>query len=342
MKIGLDVSALNSAHQYRGLGFYTKYLRQALNSAGLNLAEFNKKPPSSVDLIHYPAFKLFTKPPKKPSIPFIVTVHDLIPLKFPTKFPLGIKAKFFWQLQKQWLAKAKFIITDSKASKKDIIKFVGLQTEKIKVIYLAADSIFKPTKKNKIIQKKYSLPNQFILFVGDLNWNKNIVNLTQACLKQETPLVVAGKQAASKPTHPNHVEQKDWQQFYQLASKNPRLIKRLGFVSTKDLVSIYNLATCLCLPSKAEGFGLPVLEAFACGSPVITSKNTSTQEIAGQAAILVDPFKPDQLGQAIKKITSNKALPQKLSKLGLVRSKQFSWAKTAQETIKVYEKACLA
>jgi len=340
MRVGFNTSSLSSPHQYRGLGFYTQRLFKTIKDTPSGkvikkIVEFNDKVPKKVDLIHYPAFTLFTKPPKITATPTIVTLHDLIPLKFPRHYPLGIKGKIFWHWQQIFLRKCSAIITDSIASKKDIINFVSLPKEKVSVIYLAADPVFK--QKNKKINK-YNLPKKFVLYVGDLNWNKNIVNLTKACLKLNYPLVIVGKQATNQTTNHSHVELKDLSLFKSLAKSNPHKIISLGFVPTSDLVDIYNLATLYAQPSRAEGFGLPILEAFACGCPVITSNATSLLEISGQAALLINPFKTSQLPTALKSLWQQPHLRAKMSKAGIIQAKQFSWELTAQQTIKVYEK----
>lgn len=339
MRLGLEISSLSSGHQHRGLGFYTLRLKQAL-SLRYNLTEFTGKPPKDLGLVHYPSFTLFTLPPKKSEIPFVVTVHDLIPLDFPQHFPPGIKGRLIWQLQKSWLKQASAIITDSQASKNAIIKHTGINSQNIHVIYLAADPVFKPLVDKNLLQQikhKYHLPEKFVLYVGDLNWNKNILALTQACLQLKYPLVAVGKQAVNYDYDHRHPENQDLASFQQLAKKHPRQIICPGFVLTKDLVSIYNLATCYAQPSRAEGFGLPVLEAMASGCPVITSKTTSLAEISGQAALLINPNKKTELSSTLQQCWQSTTLRIKLSKLGLSQVKQFSWQKTAGKTYEVYQ-----
>ena len=348
MRVALNTSSLSSGHQHRGLGFYTRRLVPELekifkSKSKIQLIKFDKKTPKNPDIIHYPSFTLF-KPQKNISFKsrIIFTVHDLIPLKFPKRFPLGFKASLAWFIQKNNLKKASILITDSKASKKDIIRFTNLKPDKIKVIYLAADKVFKPVS-NKTwltnIKSRYQLPKKFILYVGDLNYNKNTPLLTQACLKLNYPLVVVGKQAVSEDFDKKHPETQDLVQFQTLAKNNPQKIIRLGFVPTKDLVGLYNLATCYAQPSLAEGFGLPVLEAMACGCPVIASNTSSLAEIAGPAALSVNPASLVQLTKALKLMWQKPKLRQKLSKLGLERNKQFSWSVTAKQTYDVYQKA---
>jgi glycosyltransferase involved in cell wall biosynthesis len=345
MRVALDLNPL-TVHKGRGIGFYTQRLSTALVALAKQKKDFSlttfkaKLPP--VDLIHLPGFTLFSKPTKAPSLPLVITVHDLIPLDYPKHFPLGLKGKLIWYLQKKWLRLAKAIITDSKASKKSIIKHTGIDAKKIHVIYLAADKIFTTLNSQtrlKAIQKRYQLPDKFVLYVGDLNWNKNIIALSNSCLKLNLPLVVIGKQTFKDNYDRSHPENQDLRTFQSMAKTNPNQIIRIGFVPTSDLVAIYNLATIYAQPSRAEGFGLPILEAFACGCPVITSKFTSTEEIAGQAALLINPNKDKELSSALKKLWNNPALRTKLSKLGLKQAKLFTWEKTAQQTYAVYQQA---
>jgi len=343
MRVALDISSLTSPHKYRGLGFYTKRLADSLEklqSKNFKLIKFSKKLPRNFDLVHYPSFTLFHPKLVVPQNS-IFTVHDLIPLKFPQHFPLGLRARLAWFHQKNNLKKAKAIITDSMASQKDINKFTGIKKTSLKVIYLAADTVFKPVKDKywlKKIKTRYQLPSKFVLYVGDLNYNKNMPLLTKACLELKLPLVVVGQQAMADDYNKRHIETQNLTAFQSLAKQNPDLIIRLGFVPTKDLVAIYNLATCYTQPSLAEGFGLPILEAFQSGCPVITSKNTSTAEIAEKAAILINPRSLKEIKIAIKTYFKNKNLRLKYTKLGLNQVKKFSWEKTTKHTLKVYEK----
>jgi len=345
MRLALNTSSLSSAHKFRGLGFYTRRLLHQLKKAeDIAIAAFSNQLPKNVDLVHYPAFTLFhplKNIPLRSRIPVVFTVHDLIPLKYPQHFPPGLKGKLRWRRQKKVLQKVQAIITDSQASKKDIVKFTGISSKKVFVIYLAADKVFQPVKDKPWLQKikkRYHLPDKFILYVGDMNWNKNIIALVKSSLKLQYPLVVVSKQAMANDFNPRHPEVKDLVLFQELAKTHPQTVIRLGFVPTRDLVGIYNLATCYVQPSWAEGFGLPVLEAMACGCPVITSKATSLAEIAGQAALFINPSHQSELVTALKDCWQNQALRKKLTRLGLNQSQKFSWQKTAQETIKVYQK----
>jgi len=329
MRLALDLSSLTSGHRVRGLGFYTQRLKTELEKIfSLELFGFDQQPAQTVDLVHYPAFTLFTLPPRKPICPFVVTVHDLIPLKYPQQYPLGIKGRVFWTLQKLYLQKAAMIITDSQASKKDIVCLTHIPAEKIEVIYLAAGEEFKPLSNPAL---KLSLPKKFVLYVGDANYNKNLIHLANTCLNLGFPLVLAGKQITETDYDHQHPETKDLVELQTLIKANPNKIFPLGFVSTSDLVFLYNLATAYVQPSLDEGFGLPALEAMASGCPVLTSRAGSLPEIC-------QGTDREFNSQNLKRVWQSPTLRLKMSKQGLAQAKKFSWQKTAQQTFKVYEK----
>ena len=338
MRVALNTSALTSGHKFRGLGFYTQRLSTALKkNRQVKLIDFSAKAPADVDLVHYLAFTPFELglPLTFPK-PVVVTVHDLIPLKFPRQFPAGIKGAIIWQINRHLLKKVNHIITDSKASQKDIVNFIGVNPAKTSVVYLAADAVFKPIRGKVLprVKNKFYLPGKFILYVGDVNWNKNLPLLAETCLKLNYPLVIVGKQAVAKNV-PIHPETKDLIAFQRLAAAHPQKIICLGFVPTRDLVAIYNLATGYAQVSRAEGFGLPVLEAMACGTPVVTSKTSSLPEVAGRAAVLVKPESPFEIACGIEEVMKKHKI---YEKLGFERVKLFSWEKTATDTLKIYQK----
>jgi glycosyltransferase involved in cell wall biosynthesis len=346
MKIAIDTSPLRSSHRFRGVGIYTKHLIEALKKVDKKNKYFFLYQQSAInyqqfDIIHYPYFDLFwlTLPLKKPK-PTVVTVHDLIPLVFPDKFPKGLKGWVKYQRQKYSLRGAKAIITDSMNSKKDIIRFIGFPEEKIHVVYLAPGEEFKQLAIGDwqmAVSKKYSLPNRFVLYVGHANYNKNVLGLIKACKKAKIPVVIVGQPAAQKEFKSSHIENQPLVQLIEVYGKDPDVV-RLGFLPKKDLVAVYNLAAVYCQPSFYEGFGLPVLEAMACGTPVVAANVSSLPEVCGNAAVMVDPEKVDKIAEGIKKATDDKMLRKRLIKRGLIQAKKFSWEKTAKETIKVYQK----
>lgn len=344
MKIAIDVSPLSSSHKVRGVGFYLNNLKNALEKYfpqnSYTYFTQTQKIPSNVDLVHYPYFDpFFLTLPLFKKKKTIVTVHDVTPFVLPNLFPIGIKGKAKWFLQKKSLQKADAVLTDSLSSKKDIARFVNIPENKIHVAYLAAGEEFKRITDKQIlsvVKKKYSLPEHFILYVGDVTANKNLPRLVNAALRSNLTLVMAGKALAEE----NFDRKNPWNQnlveVQELAKENKSVI-RLGFVTKEDLVALYSLATVFLMPSLYEGFGLPVLEAMACGCPVITSQEGSLKEVAGNAAYIVDAYSIDDIAQGLQQVIGNKTFQKKLSERGLQQAKKFSWEKTAKGTIEAYQ-----
>lgn len=351
MKVGLDTSPLKTNHQFRGIGTYTQNLINAFKKTQIPHFEFKliekRKIPQDCDLVHYPYFDLFflTLPLKKPK-PTVVTIHDVIPLVFPQHYLPGIKGKIKFQIQKFSLKNVKAVITDSENSKKDLFKYLNYPKEKIYVVPLASSEIFKPAKSTILldrIKEKYNLPEKFILYVGDVNYNKNISGLIKAFKllhtsqvsldSSEVKLVLVGKAFTDE-------DLKETQELVQLISslKLEKKIIRLGWIPQEDLVGIYNLATVYCQPSFYEGFGLPVLEAMACGCPVVAAKSSSLPEVCGKAAIMVDPDDTDDIARGLEKVLYDISIHDILRKRGFEQVKKFSWEKTVKETVEVYKK----
>jgi len=345
MKVAIDLTPLYSAHQFRGIGFYTKRLVEAMEEVapkkGVEL-EFVKSTDRllfiDADVIHFPYFSpFFLTLPRKRLVKSVVTIHDLIPIKYLEHYPPGIKGKLRWEVQKRRLKKIEAVITDSQYWREEIPELTGFPEEKIFVIPLAAGKEFKkiPERQTSNIKHKYNLPDNFVLYVGDVNWNKNVKGLIRAIsnIKHQASslkLVLVGKAFKDRSL-------KEAQEILQLI-KEFNLInqtKILGYVPTEDLVAIYNLATVFCLPSFSEGFGLPALEAMACGCPVVAGKTSSLPEVCGEAAILVDPYDISEVAKGIKKAMEDK---EKLVERGIKQAAKFSWRKTASLTLEVYEK----
>jgi len=353
-KVAIDVSPLYSDDRFRGVGFYTKRLTEVLADFKKDLSfeielvkDKERFSEERFDLVHYPYFSPFFKTlPGKSLSPFIVTVHDLIPLAHPKHFPAGLRGRLGWFGQKSRLKKASAILTDSLFWKKEIARLVGFKKEDVYSIMLAAGEKYRLVSDKKElsrVKRKYHLPEKFVLYVGDINWNKNVPGIIKACEQVGASLVMVGKKVISGSFNRNHPENRDlvWVQNQIERTKNEKSgfrILPLGFVPDEDLVLLYNLATVFCFPSFDEGFGLPVLEAFACGCPVITSNSGSLPEVAGEAALKVNPNEVDSITQALLKLLGNLKERQKWSRKGLIRAGKFSWRETARQTIIVYQK----
>lgn len=330
-------------HENRGVGFYTSRLVEALKKyKELELVETpGDNIPEDVCLIHYPFFHpYFITLPVKIDRPTIVTIHDLTPVLFKNHFPPGIKGEIKWQIQKRLLPKVAAVITDSDCSKNDIVKLTNYPEEKIFVVKLAADETFRKITNQDSLNKikgKYNLPDKFILYVGDVNWNKNIIGLARSCNGMDAPIVIIGRQAQNGDLDKSNIEN---QPLAELINEfgNDKNVLRLGFVETEDLAGIYNLAALYVQPSFYEGFGLPILEAFACGCLVASSNKGSLPEICKDAAIMFDPEKTGDMEEKIRKAMSlNREERMAYITKGLQISSSYSWQKTAARTTEIYK-----
>lgn len=342
-RVAFDVSRMHQLSQKRGIGTYAQNLFESIKEhTDINISLIDGKTNyQQFDLIHFPYFDLFKNTlPFKLSKPAVVTIHDLIPIQFPKHYPPGIRGRINWHLQRLALKNVKSIIAVSEIVKKDIENILKINPEKITVVYSAPSENFKKIADKKILEdmkEKYRLGEDFVLYVGNVNWNKNILKMTQACVESGKKLVIIGSAFFDKSSL-NHPEKKSFKAFLEKYSENS-LITMLGYVPESDLVAIMNLAKCLLLVSFYEGFGLPILEAQSCGLPVITSKVSSMPEIGGKGAVLVDPEQIGEITEAINKVFSSETLREELIKEGRDNLKRFSWKKTAKETVKVYENA---
>jgi glycosyltransferase involved in cell wall biosynthesis len=342
MKVGIDISSLHTMSKGRGIGFYAQYLVDSLRKyTQVDVIVFEaQEKREKVDLIHYPFFDFF-RPTLKivKDIPTVVTIHDVIPLLFPRHYPAGIKGKINLFRQKQSLKKVKAVITDSDASTKDVIKCFKLSKNVVSTIYLAPANHFKklPDSETKKTISKFNFPDRYILYSGGINWNKNLIVQTKAALETGLDLVFVGNGFQNKDNL-NHPELKDFKEFLSRYENNAR-VHILGFVLDNELVALMNGARALIFASRYEGFGLPILEAQSCGTPVVTSNISSMVEVAGDGAEIVDPNSGDSINMGLNKILENNKYSQEIVKKGFENLKRFSWEKTALQTVKVYQNA---
>src|SRR3972149_1741456 len=265
MKVAIDTSPLISGHESRGIGAYTKNLVEEFKSGkwDFDFIFFDGKNYSAdADLVHYPYFDLYfrTLPLRRDKVR-IVTIHDVIPLVFPQHYPVGLKGRINFFFQKIALKNVDAVICDSKTSKEDIANKLPVPKSKIHVVYLAASSSFKKIDDQKFlngISKKYKLPKKFALYVGDVNWHKNIGNMLKAIKISNVDLVMVGK-ALVDSRLPESRKINDLTKKLKLDNQ----IVKIGFIEERDLTAIYNLAKVTLLPSYYEGFGLPVLESLS-------------------------------------------------------------------------------
>lgn len=268
----------------------------------------------------------------------VFTIHDLTPLIFP---------EFFKKFHHQAVYRFNFftgkyadrIITSSQNSKQDIMHYLNIPDNKISVIYDGVGAQYRRLQSLEAIENirtRYQIPGKFLLYVGGFDANKNLPMLVEAFkqLIQQKHLpdknlflvFVGNLTPATEPLRE-----------YVRARGIEEHVIFTGFVPEEDLIGLYNAAEVFVFPSIYEGFGLPPLEAMACGIPVIASKASSLPEVVGDAAIQVNPHSPEELSQRMFEILTNDKLRQELSHKGLERAKLFSWEQTARKTLQVYE-----
>lgn len=343
MRVAIDISPLKTGHKVRGVGFYLKHLKTALerSDSGIDYQFFNSVDEvNDADIIHFPYFDPFLKENLFNShLPIVVTIHDLTPIKFAHHFPVGLKGNLYWRLNRQRLKKAAAIITDSQSSKNDIKKFTPVPEKKIHVTYLAAGEAFTPAKLTQArvseLLSRYNLPEKFVLYVGDVTWNKNLPRLIEACNSKDIPLVLVGKALSSSDFDASHPWNCDLVKSKELI-KTSKSTHVLGFIDDKDLVDLYRIATVFAMPSLYEGFGLPVIEAMQVGCPVVTSREGSLPEVGGDAVYYVDAYSKKSIAEGISVVFSSAKLQKDLREKGVLQAQNFSWQKTAQQTVQVY------
>ena len=264
----------------------------------------------------------------------VTTIHDVVPYTCPeTSAQLDRLIYHFWL--PIIVRRIDAIITASQQSKADIVKHLAIAEEKVTIIPLAAGRRYRPMPDNEIYPTlaRYGLDFPYILYVGSLTPRKNLPRLLEAYwqLRQwsaERHLVIVGaRKSRSSPVFTT---------VQQLGLRE--VVHFTGFAEEEDLPSLYNGADLFVFPSLYEGFGLPVLEAMACGTPVVTSNTTSLPEVAGDAALLVDPYNVEGIAAAMRCVLEDQHLARVLRARGLARAAEFSWERTARETVKVYQK----
>jgi glycosyltransferase involved in cell wall biosynthesis len=263
--------------------------------------------------------------------PVVITVHDIAYIRFPDLLNKSrqIYKKYILSLS---VKKADIIIAVSHSTKRDIIEFFKVDEKKIKVIHHGVESRFHPISNVEGYRTRNNLPSKMILNIGTLEPRKNVVTLIKAFKKlqergfKDYVLTIAGE--------------KGWlykKIFKEIKSSGmEQSIRLLGVVRDEELPLLYNCADLFVYPSLYEGFGLPPLEAMACGVPIITSNTSSLPEVVGNAGIMVDPNDIESLSDEMYRVLKDKELKHQMSRDGLKRSKMFTWEKMANEVLETY------
>ncbi|NPV06602.1 MAG: glycosyltransferase family 4 protein [Anaerolineae bacterium] len=257
-----------------------------------------------------------------------VTIHDLGFLRFPHCHP-G-RQRLYLRLSTMWNVRvASAILADSCATRADLQSLLGVPSQRVTVVYPGVSEAFFPQPAQKVarVTARHRLPSQYLLFVGTLHPRKNLLRLlaAHAQVGQAPTLVLAGRPGwMSEPI------------LRRARSAAPR-VRLLGPVAEEDLPALMSGATALMLPSLYEGFGIPVLEAMACGTPVIASATSSLPEVVGDAGLLVDPLSPEDIASAMRRVCQEPELVQDLRQRGRARARQFTWRAAAGQALRTME-----
>jgi len=271
--------------------------------------------------------------PRFSSVPIVITIFDLSYIHFPKLF----RRLDLYQLQ-HWteysVKKAKAILTISQASKEDIIKHYKVDPKKVFVTYPGYDDkLFKPVNDQKAIGKvkeKYKIAGDYIFFLGTIQPRKNLIRLLEAVEGiKNIKVVISGK--------------KGWlyDDFFKKI-EDPKVRDKIivtDYVQDEDLPVLFSGARTFILPSLWEGFGIPVLEAMACGCPVVVSDKSSLSEVVEEAGVLINPEDVQSITDGIQKVLTNNKFAQVLSRRGLIRAKEFSWRRCAYQTLSIIKSA---
>lgn len=287
---------------------------------------------NALDIYHVPQNGVGL--PLKKTCPFIITLHDTIPLHMPET--VGDRYLDIFNRNMEWIVNnSDGIITVSNYSKEDISKDFNYPKEKIFVTYLASEDIYKPLDKSMckfVLKRIYNLDDDYILYVGGFSPRKNILGLIDAysklpeSIRKKHKLVISGSKGKSYILYRNRVEK------YGLLD----YVLFPGFISMEHMPYLYNCSSLFVYPSFYEGFGLPPIEAMACGIPVIASNTTSIPEIVGDSACLFDPNNIDDLSNKILNLLENHSLRNTYINKGFKKVSSLSWNNTAKETLNIY------
>jgi glycosyltransferase involved in cell wall biosynthesis len=268
-------------------------------------------------------------------VPTVLTVHDLIYHLFPEHHkPLN-----YWFLNRAmplFVQRARAVIAVSESTRQDLIRHYSIPPDKITVVHEAAAPHFRPASPEAIatVRARHGLPEGFILTVGTIEPRKNLSRLLDAlqCLRQrglDTRLVVVGSRG--------WLYEGFFRRLEELQLGDAVLLP--GYVPDADLPAVYSAARVFVLPSLYEGFGLSVLEAMACGTAVVCSRTSSLPEVGGDAVRYFDPTDVEEMAEAIGAVWHDEALRMEMSRRGLAQAARFSWRRTAEETMAVYQRA---
>jgi glycosyltransferase involved in cell wall biosynthesis len=268
----------------------------------------------------------------------VVTIHDCIHLMFPQYLPNRLALSYARASMSLASKRATRVLTVSESSKRDLLRFMNLPADKIDVIYNAYDERFgvEPREEDVVrVAERYQLHDEFVLYAGNVKPHKNLTRLIEAFHivrnrgLDQLKLVLIGDEISKYASLRRAVHQHQLHKY----------VRFLGFVPEETLAVMYRLAGVFVFPSLYEGFGLPPLEAMASGTPVVTSNVSSLPEVAGDAALLVDPYDPNAIAGGMYEVLTDQAVRRRLKEMGPVRARQFSWEASARRVRDIYREA---
>jgi glycosyltransferase involved in cell wall biosynthesis len=290
-----------------------------------------------VDLFHAPHYVL----PPLVHCKSVVTIHDCIHLMFPQYLPNRLAHSYARMSIAMAAKRATRVLTVSQSSKRDILKFVDVPSDKIDVIYNAYDERFgiEPREEDVVrVRERYQLHGEFVLYAGNVKPHKNLARLIEAFHHvrnrglDHLKLVLIGDDISKYASLRRAVHQHQLHKY----------VRFLGYLPEETLAVMYCLAGVFVFPSLYEGFGLPPLEAMASGTPVVTSNVSSLPEVAGDAALLVDPYDPTSIADGIYTVLTDVSVRRDLRQRGLARARQFSWETSVRRVREIYNEAIQA
>ncbi len=290
------------------------------------------------DIAHVP----YWASPLVTPLPTIVTIHDLIPLLL-RDYRGSLPVRLYTALVSLTARRAALILTDSQASRKDIITRLRLPPERVRTIYLGISEQYTPVPApdDQAIRARYGLPERYLLYLGGFDVRKNITTLLRAyrlaapVVGRSCPLLIVGRlPARDTPFAP------DPRRLAREEEVDTRLVCFVDFADELAKPAIYRGAIAFVFPSRYEGFGLPPLEALACGVPVVGSNTSSIPEIVGDAGVLLPPDDAEGMARAMIQLVTDYDLRAELSRRALIQAARFSWVRTARETLAAYREVC--
>lgn len=328
-----DPTITDSQSKVRGIGRYLQIVRENCPPDWI-FTDNLKGIPSHAILIQ-PFYTFYQSPliTKRITDRQIAVIHDVIPLKYPEHYPIGVKAFFYSFLQKHYLGLFDSIITDSETSRNDIGTYLKVKKDKISVLYPTLANCFWDSK------IKSSGPSDYCLYVGDGTWNKNLPIIAQAIKKANITCIFVGKIFAdTNPVHYTHPWQSDLHLFFKETQNDKRFIFA-GFVSDKELLHLYVQAKVNILLSRDEGFGFSYVEAASQGCPSLVSDVSIFHEIAEESAEFVDPTDPGKIALKLNELLEDSKKREILSFKALEQSKKYgvdSFRRRLQEVVYPY------